>query len=325
MKESNDEKYLGDVIANDGRNIKNIKARVNKGIGIINKIISMLDAIPMGSHYFEIAIILRSSLLTSSMLCNSESWYNITMAEMKLLETVDVNLLRKILKAPKSTPTEMLYLELGCIPYPDLIQKRRLMFLHYIMNQDPKSMIFKFFEAQRKNPTSKDWVSSVKKDLEELKLDFEFEDLKSIKKNDFKKIKKKKIETNALEKLEQKKKLHSKVNHIQHGVLNMQTYLKPTRTKITKEERQNIFKLRSRVTEVKMNYKRKYEDLTCKACKKEEETQEHILECEEIEKKEPSLKSKLKLEVIFKGSIEDKAYIARMFEKKMKLREKLLD
>ena len=145
MKESDDEKYLGDVIANDGRNIKNIKARVNKGIGIINKIISMLDAIPMGSHYFEIAIILRSSLLTSSMLCNSESWYNITTAEMKLLETVDVNLLRKILKAPKSTPTEMLYLELGCIPYPDLIQKRRLMFLHYIMNEDPKSMIFKFF------------------------------------------------------------------------------------------------------------------------------------------------------------------------------------
>ena len=199
------------------------------------------------------------------------------------------------------------------------------MFLHYIMNQDPKSMIFKFFETQRKNPTSKDWVSSVKKDLEELKLDFEFEDLKSIKKNDFKNILKKKIETNALEKLEQKKKLHSKVNHIQHGVLKMQTYLKPTRTKISKEERQNIFKLRSRVTDVKMNYKRKYENLTCKACKEEEETQEHILECKEIEKEEPSIKSKLKFETIFKGSIEDKAYIARIFEKKMRIREKFID
>ena len=52
MKESNDEKYLGDVIANDGRNIKNFKARVNKGIGIINKIISMLDAISIGKPLF---------------------------------------------------------------------------------------------------------------------------------------------------------------------------------------------------------------------------------------------------------------------------------
>ena len=169
------------------------------------------------------------------------------------------------------------------------------------MNQDPKSMIFKFFEAQRKNPTPKDWVSSVKKDLEELKLGFKFDDLKSIKKNDFKNILRKKIETNALEKLEQRKKLHTKVNHIQHGVLKMQTYLKPTRTNLAKEERQNIFKLRSRVTEVKMNYKGKYEDLTCTACKVEEETQEHILECQEIEKKEPSLKSKLKIEAKSKG------------------------
>ena len=67
-------------------------------------------------------------------------------------------------------------------------------------------MIFKFFEAQRKNPTSK-----------ELNLDFEFKDLKSMKKNDFKNILKKKIETNALEKLEQKKKLHSEVNHTSWG------------------------------------------------------------------------------------------------------------
>ena len=78
-------------------------------------------------------------------------------------------------------------------------------------------MIFKFFEAQRKNPTSKDWVSTVKKDIEELNLDFEFKDLKSMKKNDFKNILKKKIETNALEKLEQKKKLHSEVNHTSWG------------------------------------------------------------------------------------------------------------
>ena len=84
----------------------------------------------------------------------------------------------------------------------------------------------------------------MKKDLEELKLDFEFEDLKSIKKNDFKNILKKKIETNALEKLEQKKKLHSKVNHIQHGVLKMQTYLKPTRTKISKRRETKYFQIK---------------------------------------------------------------------------------
>ena len=55
------------------------------------------------------------------MLCNSESWYNITQAELDLLETVEVQLLRSILKAPKSTAKEMLFLELGCVPFRELI------------------------------------------------------------------------------------------------------------------------------------------------------------------------------------------------------------
>ena len=77
MEEITNEKYLGHVISNDGRNINNIKARVNKGTGIVKKILTMLDGIPFGYFYFEAAVILRDSLLASSVLCNSESWYNI--------------------------------------------------------------------------------------------------------------------------------------------------------------------------------------------------------------------------------------------------------
>jgi hypothetical protein len=101
---------------------------VAKGTGIVNRIMTILEGIPFGKFYFEVAVILRNSLLVSSMLCNSESWYNVTKPELDLLETVDVQLLRNILKAPKSTPKEMLYLELGCIPLRELIRKRRISF-----------------------------------------------------------------------------------------------------------------------------------------------------------------------------------------------------
>ena len=99
---------MGDIVSKDGRNIKNVKARINKGRGIISKIMSILETIPLGRHYLEIAVVLRNSLLTSSMLSNTESWYNITIAEMNLFETIDEMLLRKILGAPKSTAKEML-------------------------------------------------------------------------------------------------------------------------------------------------------------------------------------------------------------------------
>ena len=89
-------------------------------------------------------------LLVSSLMCNSEAWYNVTNKEIELLESVDTKFLRTLLKAPRSTPKEIIYLELGCVPLRELLMKRRILFLHYIMNQNENSMIQKFFKTQLK-------------------------------------------------------------------------------------------------------------------------------------------------------------------------------
>ena len=107
MEETSEEKYLGDLISTDGRNLKNIKARISKGKGIVKKILTVLDGIPFGRHYFEIGMLLRDSLLVSSVLFNSEAWYHLTSAELDLLETIDVSFLRQLLQAPMGTPKEM--------------------------------------------------------------------------------------------------------------------------------------------------------------------------------------------------------------------------
>ena len=128
VEEKSEDKYLGDIISTDGRNMKNIKARIAKGKGIVNNILTMLEGIPFGKHYFEVGIILRNSLLVSSMLFNSEAWYNLTSAELDLFETIDLLLLRQLLHAPKGTPQEMIQLELGSIPFREIIRERRLGF-----------------------------------------------------------------------------------------------------------------------------------------------------------------------------------------------------
>ena len=43
---------------------------------------------------------------------------------MALLESGDVRLLQGVLKTPKSTPKEMLYLELGITPFSEIILKK---------------------------------------------------------------------------------------------------------------------------------------------------------------------------------------------------------
>ena len=51
MEEKDEEKYLGDIISKDGRNLKNIKARVNKGKGIVRKI---LKEYLLGDYIFKL-------------------------------------------------------------------------------------------------------------------------------------------------------------------------------------------------------------------------------------------------------------------------------
>ena len=84
MKEVNNEKYLGDILSSDGNNANNISARQNRGQGVVNQIMSMLEGICFGKFYFEVAMTLRESLLVSSLLTNSESWYNLTLDAWKI-------------------------------------------------------------------------------------------------------------------------------------------------------------------------------------------------------------------------------------------------
>ena len=232
MELREEEKYLGDILSSDGRNIRNVKARVAKGKGIICRIMTILEGLPFGKYYYEVGVILRNSLLVSSMLCNTEAWYSITTAEIELLETVDVQFLRKLLNAPIATPKEMLYLELGCTPFRELIAKRRILFLHYILREG--SMIRNFFAVQSKNPKPKDWVLTVKKDLEELKLELDIENIKTYTKPTLKILLNKAISIKVMKRLNTLKENHSKVRNISHTSLKMQNYLKANRYKISK-------------------------------------------------------------------------------------------
>ena len=59
----------------------------------------------------------------------------------------------------------MLYLESGCKPIRFLIMTRRLMFLHYILNEDDQSLVSRFFQAQNAQPYKDDWSAQFCEDL----------------------------------------------------------------------------------------------------------------------------------------------------------------
>ena len=149
------ERYLGDLLSKDGKNMINIKARGRKLLGVISGIMNILREVSLGQFYFEIAMLLREAMFLSVLLFNGETWLNITQAEMQELESLDKTLLRRIVSAPISSPVCSLYAELRCSPVRFLIQAKRIKFLHYILTRKEEDLVSKVFWVQKDNPCQK--------------------------------------------------------------------------------------------------------------------------------------------------------------------------
>ena len=150
MSIKQDQLYLGDIISADGRHDKNIQSRKNKGLGKINEIMKILQSLFLGKYHYEVALVLRSSLLLSSLLLNSEAWVNLTESNIRRLEQTDEILLSKILGCDSNTSNVFKYLELGIYPVRFEIMKRKVLFLQYILQQEDSSMVSKVFQATSK-------------------------------------------------------------------------------------------------------------------------------------------------------------------------------
>ena len=147
----------------------------------------------------------------------------------------------------------MKHLELGVVLVRFQIMKRKLGFVQYILKQIKDSMIFKFHQTQLEKKGPKDWITQVLKDMEDLRINLSLDDIKELKKSDLKNIVNKAVMDKAYEELTTLKECHFKVMKVKHFKLEMQKYLKSNPIKISQEEAQMIFKLRNRVTDVKIN------------------------------------------------------------------------
>ena len=321
--------YLGDVITNDGKNTKNVLARKSKGMGVVDQISTILEEICFGPYQLEVALNLRNAMLLNGILTNSEAWYGLTAQDITHLEQIDEMLLRKFLDAPFSTPKCMLYLETGAKPIRYTIKMRRLMFLQYLLKEDPESMISQFFHAQDRNPLKNDWSLTARQNLEELGLNLNFDDIRKMSKLQFHAKLSKAMSKLAFEYLIKEKNKAGeggKTSRIQFSELSIQKYLVPLETSVKMAK--FIFHARSRMLDVKNNYKnRKYTDMLCPICCDPESTdsQQHLLVCQDlVEADLVSPGSRLCYDDLFSTDVQKQVAVATLLEKRFSKRRTLL-
>ena len=73
---------------------------------------------------------------------------------------------------------------------------------------------------------------------------------------------------------------------IQYSKFEMQGYLQGTA--LETREKKFLFQLRTRMMDLKMNFKNSYTDLSCPLCARDDDSQEHVLECPQLLKNQNS-------------------------------------
>ena len=143
-------------------------------------------------------------------------------------------------------------------------------------------MLFKFFQAMSENPSKDDWSVKVSSDLKDLSIKEDLASIKSLSEAAFKKMVKKKVKEFALDELNKKKFEHTKMDNLVYTELETQDYLLDEN--ITTEQKRNIFRFRTMMSDFAGNFSSSETPQPCKMCFLHRDCQSHAVNCYETMK-----------------------------------------
>ena len=309
--------YLGFVISSSGDNMANIEQIKKKSIGVIRKIFNKLNSLSLQKYYFECAMILLNTILRPSILYACDVYYNLKERELREIERIEENFLRKVLKTTKGCPLVQLYLEMGHNPARLEIQKTRLLYMQYILQQNEDSTIFRFFNLQLEQPTRGDWAASCLQDLKDLQIEESLSDIKLMTKNKFSKLLRERSKSKALQYLTEKQRVKGK--DVKYENLEMSEYLLPSTPALTIEERQRLFAMKNKMVDIPNNFPKS--DIRTRCFCGMIEDMNHVYECELFNTN--NQKNILPYNKIYSGNISEQIRVFRKMEKNLEKRENM--
>ena len=143
-------------------------------------------------------MLLLNVMIRGSILYAADMYYDLKEFQLRQIERIEEGYLRKVLNTTKGCPIVQLYLEVGHIPARFEIQKMRLLYLKYILEQNEDSILQKSLQLQFEHPNRGDWGSTCLSDLKELDINLSLEEIRTISKSKYTNILKDRMRQNAL-------------------------------------------------------------------------------------------------------------------------------
>ena len=322
IKTEKEHVYLGNIIESNGSNRKNILSRVKKGQAAIKDINQILNGVFFGPFYFEVLMLLRETLFMSVITHNLEVSFNLTDADLKLLEDLDLQLLRGCLLLGRKSSRCLIFLELGLTNVSFIIKKKRVMYLFNLLTCDDTSLVSQVFREQAKKVERNSWTHRVIKDLEELEIGLSFEQISQMSKQQFKSIVNRACANVCLDFLLKQKANLSKGKELIYTRLETQSYFLST-NKLSIDEMRGIYQIRCRELPLKTNFPFMFgNDKKCllPLCK-EDDTQMHIFDSLCFSKNTEIVDINLRYSDIFENDVKSQLTIMRILFQKLEVRK----
>ena len=211
--------YLAEQFNQQGNNDALIKERVKSGRSSFSEIISLCELFMSYESKFitPSLMLLFNSIVVSRILVNCQTWTRLRKKDCESITICVQAGLKRILMTATSTPNCGVYLELGILPIEYVIKKRKMMFLHKILQNDKNNILYKIYEGQKhahQHQKEKNWYSEIQDIKEEFQLRHTDEQIKELKKEEWKKKIKTTVTAVAVRKLLDEKQSKSKLRHI---------------------------------------------------------------------------------------------------------------
>ena len=316
--------YLGDVVTNDASNRDNVLAKASKGKGIVKDILHILSDMYLGEHYIEALKTMREAMLISVLTNNLEVSLNMTAKDFKILDDVDLLLLRGAFCVSSKSSRCLLFLELGVESVEFVIKKKRIGYLFHLLTTNVPSIAKHILDEQLRKSSKGDFINIVRKDLKEFQINMSLEEISTLSKFTFARILKTACKEACFKRLLTDRQKLSKGREIKYDKLQIQNYLK-SESGLSIQMMRNIYHIRSREIYLKCNFPSNFSDKSCVSlCGLGQDSEIHIYTCNYFSNENEIICEILPFDVIFDNDVEKQIRVVNILYARLEIRKSFL-
>ena len=229
----------------------------------------------IGIYSVEGRLKLAEAVIIKSILYNAEGFPSHTDAEIKELESVQLNILTSLLELPRSTPYCALLMEVGWWTMKARITYTKLMLYHNIKRSNDRRVIKQLVKAQEDEIRETTWLAGVKREIEKLGIAL---DVNNTLKSTWKREVKKRVNDEMEKELRNKCSMSKKARWVKDDVYERKQYLDG---RVDLQTAKRILRTRMNMSKLPCNYKENGEGM-CSLCEEGEGSTEHYFSCKRV-------------------------------------------